>query len=255
MNETSHLESKPTSLNTSTNIKFLDIVFIALGSLGIILFGSFLLFSWANISIFDNDILEDPPLYINVSMAALEGIALLLSIYIFGIRIRQLNWWDLGLRPTNYKWILVAITLVIISIPIIAVVAIIIQYLLGLPYENPQLDFLLPDQFSWAGAFGMLLLGGLIVPFAEELFFRGILYQWLKDKAGVWIGIIGSSLVFGLLHGDLPIAGATFVMGIILAWLFERSNSLWPSITIHIVNNSLKIVLLYLMIALGISVQ
>lgn len=255
MNETNHLDTNQTPLNASTNIKFIDIVFITLCSFGIILFGSFVLLSWANISIFDHDVLEDPPLYINVSMAALEGIALLLSIYIFGIRLRHLNWRDLGLRPTNYKWILVAITLVIIFIPIIAVVAIIIQYLLGLPYENPQLDFLLPEQFSWVGAFGMLVLGGFIVPFAEELFFRGILYQWLKDKAGVWIGIIGSSLVFGLLHGDLPIAGATFVMGIILAWLFERSNSLWPSITIHIVNNSLKIVLLYLMTSLGLSVQ
>jgi hypothetical protein len=142
----------------------------------------------------------------------------------------------------------------LLFIPIIATVALLIQLLLGLPIENPQLEFLLPDKFSWTGALGMLLLGGLLVPFAEELFFRGVLYQWMRHKAGIWIGIIGSSLVFGLLHGEPSVAGATFVMGILLAWIFERSNSLWPSVTIHVVNNSIKIALLYALTAFGISI-
>ena len=108
----------------------------------------------------------------------------------------------------------------------------IIQLALGLPVENPQLDFLIPKQFTWAGAIGMLILGGLLVPIAEELFFRGVLYTWLRDSFGIWIAIPGSALVFGLLHGEISVAGATFVMGLVLAWLYERSNSLWPSITI-----------------------
>lgn len=254
MNETDSYDSyQEPSVKTPT-FNLIDITIITISSLVLILIGSFGLFKWANISIFDTNVFQEPPLYINVSMAAIEGGALLLSIYIFGIRRKNLSWRDLGLNPTSSKWILIAILLVILFIPIIAAIAILIQYILGLPIENPQLDFLLPDQFSWTGALGMLVLGGIIVPFAEELFFRGVLYQWLRDKAGIWIGILGSSMVFGLLHGDLSVAGATFVMGIVLAWIFERSNSLWPSVTIHIVNNSIKIFLLYALIALGVSI-
>lgn len=253
MNESSTFDSNQEASIIAPTFNFFDIVTITISSLVLILLGSFVLFKWANISIFDSNVLQEPPLYINVSMAAIEGGALLLSIYIFGIRRRNLSWRDLGLNPTSYKWILIAIILVVLFIPIIAAIAMLIQYILGLPFENPQLDFLLPDQFSWTGALGMLVLGGIIVPFAEELFFRGVIYQWLRDKAGIWIGILGSSIIFGLVHGDLSVAGATFVMGIVLAWIFERSNSLWPSVTIHIVNNSIKIFLLYALIALGVS--
>ena len=253
MNEYQTVDSNDAPLETNATFKFLDVATIAVGSLGIILIGSFMLFSWANINIFDTNMKQEPSIFLNVSMAALEGIALLFSVYIFGIRRRHMSWQDLGLKSTSYKWILGAILVVIIFIPIIAAVAVLIQYLLGLPYENPQLEFLIPDQFSWAGAAGMLVLGGFVVPFAEELFFRGVLYQWLRNKAGVWVGIFGSSLVFGLLHGEASVAGATFVMGIVLAWVFERSNSLWPSVTIHIVNNSIKIILLYALIAFGVS--
>ena len=122
-----------------------------------------------------------------------------------------------------------------------------------MPYENPQLEFILPVNFSWIGAISMLLLGVFLVPIAEEIFFRGVLYQWMRDRLGVWIAIPGSALIFGLLHGEISVADATFVMGLILAWFYERSNSLWPSIIIHIVNNSLKLLLLYTLIALGIT--
>lgn len=254
MNESNENNSYQESSTAFDTFNFLDIAVITMGSLALIFLGAFVLFMLADINPFEINVVQEQPLFINVGLAAIEGGALLLSIYIFGIRRRGLSWSDLGLKPTSSKWLLIAILLVILFIPIIAAIALLIQYILGLPFENPQLDFLLPDTFSWSGALGMFLLGGVIVPFAEELFFRGVLYQWLRDKTGIWIGILGSSLLFGLLHGDLSLAGATFVMGILLAWIFEKSNSLWPSITIHIVNNSIKIFLLYAFVASGISI-
>jgi hypothetical protein len=97
----------------------------------------------------------------------------------------------------------------------------------------------------------MFLFGGFVVPLAEEIFFRGLLYRWMRQFWNVWPAIIVSSILFGLLHGEISVAGATFILGIILAWLYERSGSLWPSITIHVINNSLKLLILYTLIALG----
>ena len=106
-------------------------------------------------------------------------------------------------------------------IPLLGLIAVLIQKLLGQPVQNPHLYFLVPEGFSWPGAFAMLLVGGIAAPFAEELFFRGVLYRWLRDGFGPWIVAPTSALVFGLLHGDIAIAGASFVIGLVLAWFFE----------------------------------
>ena len=126
-----------------------------------------------------------------------------------------------------------------------------IQLALGLPLGNPQLEFLLTDNISIPGVLIMLVFGGVIVPIAEEILFRGLLYSWLRQNLRIWPAILISSALFGVLHGEISIAGATFLMGIILAWIYEKSTSLWPAISIHIINNSIKLLVLYLMIAFG----
>jgi membrane protease YdiL (CAAX protease family) len=129
-----------------------------------------------------------------------------------------------------------------------------IQLIMGMPIENPQLPFLAPQGFSWFGAISMFILAGLVAPFAEELYFRGVFYQWLRQRWGVWPGILVSSLVFGIVHGELSVAGAAFVLGLILAWIYEQSGSLWIAILVHAINNSFKVLALYLFLALGINV-
>jgi len=99
------------------------------------------------------------------------------------------------------------------------------------------------------GIIGTLLLAGLAVPIAEEMFFRGVLYAWLRSKWGIWIGTIVSSLVFGLLHGSPGMVAATFVLGSLAAILYENSRSLWPAIILHATNNLLVLLLQYLVIS------
>jgi uncharacterized protein len=164
-----------------------------------------------------------------------------------------MSWKDIGILPTSASWLLWAGLTAIIFIPIIGLIAMAIQIALGLPMENPQLEFLVPKDLTWYGILGMIFFGGFVVPVAEELFFRGVLYRWMRQFLGMWLAIAVSSLIFGLLHGDIAVAGATFVMGIILAWFYERSGSLWAPITIHIINNASKLILLYVLLATGIE--
>ena len=196
---------------------------------------------------------QGPSLVYSASLAALEAIALVASIYFMGMRAHDLNWREVGLKPVPRYWLVRAITVTIIVIPIIGLIALGIRYALNLPLENPQMQFLAPKNFSWIGALGMLLMGGLAVPFAEELFFRGVLFVWIRNKLGFWIGAIISAAIFGILHGDISVAGATFVMGLILAWFYENSKSLWPPIMIHAVYNSLELIFLYATIAFGLT--
>jgi hypothetical protein len=187
-------------------------------------------------------------------LAGLESIALVGSFYLLGLRRRGLSWESIGLRPPSSSWIWGAILTSFVFIPLMGVIALLIQRVLGLPEQNPQLPFLAPENLTWVGALGMILLGGLAVPFAEELFFRGVVYLWLRDRLGFWPALLISSMVFGILHGEVSVAGATFVMGLALGWFYEKSQSLWPSIIIHALNNSLKLILLYTLIASGVTI-
>ena len=46
----------------------------------------------------------------------------------------------------------------------------------------------------------LLVTVGLLVPLAEEVIFRGVLYSWLR-RWGVALAVVVSALVFGLFHG------------------------------------------------------
>lgn len=250
-----HLEDElrdPARSKTFT-MGWVDMLFIIL-TIGAILFaGVSLLTLFPGINPTGSTPGNGASLQFNAGLAAVEAIALVCGVYFVGMRRRKMSFTDFGLQPAPSRWMIGAVTVALILIPIIGLIVIFIQSVFGLPAENPQLEFLVPQRLSWDGALGMLILGGVAVPFAEELFFRGVIYRFIRVRWGVLAATLISAILFGVLHGDISIAGATFVMGIVLAWFFERTKSLWPSVAIHITNNSVKILLLYTLIALGVE--
>jgi uncharacterized protein len=198
---------------------------------------------------------EQPTLVLSLGLAALEGIAFLGSIYLLGLRRHDLSWNALGLKNLPHRWRMISILVGLLAIPGSGLIATMVQIGLKLPQQNPQLQFLAPEGFSWSGGVGMLLLGGVIAPFAEEAFFRGVFYRWLRDRWGIPTGIIISSIIFGALHGDVSISIAAAILGAILAFVYERSGSLWSPFIIHFINNSFKILLLYIFLYLGIPIS
>ncbi|MFH0738076.1 MAG: type II CAAX endopeptidase family protein [Candidatus Micrarchaeota archaeon] len=82
----------------------------------------------------------------------------------------------------------------------------------------------------------VLIFAALGAPITEELFFRG----FLTDK----FGIIGSSLLFGMMHvayGSLVEVIGAFLIGVVLAIAFKMSKSITPCILAHMAYNALAI--------------
>jgi membrane protease YdiL (CAAX protease family) len=81
------------------------------------------------------------------------------------------------------------------------------------------------------------IVGGLLGPIAEELFFRGILYGFLR-RWGVIVAIVFSTLIFVLchpMHSGIPVT--RLLGGILFAVAYEISGSLIVPITIHGLGN------------------
>jgi len=230
-----------------------DLIIILLGTGLILIIGAFLIIAIGMLSGLTAEELTQPNMAQSLAAAALEAVALVFGIYLFGLRRKRLGWQILGIKPVSGVWILITLIVSFFAIPLTGLITLLITLVLGLPMENPQLDFLLPDDISLSTAALMLLLAGILVPIAEELIFRGFLYNFLKERWGVWPGVFVSAFVFGLIHGNVIVGVTAFLLGILLAVLYEYSHSLWTSILVHAINNSAKIALLYIVIVLGLD--
>jgi len=90
------------------------------------------------------------------------------------------------------------------------------------------------------GTHGIVLLfvvGGLVSPIAEEVFFRGILYGFLR-RWGVLVALVGSTVIFVLAHAIISGIPLTQVAGgLVFAAAYEVEGNLMVPITIHALGN------------------
>jgi membrane protease YdiL (CAAX protease family) len=78
----------------------------------------------------------------------------------------------------------------------------------------------------------------LVAPLAEELMFRGYLLNLWMTRIGVWLAVISSTLLFGVLHWQNTLFAIP--LGCILALVYLRYDSLWPGILLHALYNLLS---------------
>jgi membrane protease YdiL (CAAX protease family) len=95
----------------------------------------------------------------------------------------------------------------------------------------------------------LLFSGALAVflaPLIEEVFFRGFMYSAIRKNLGPGLAMVISAGLFSLLHtnviGFFPIA----LLGILLAYLYEKTGSLVAPITVHILHNGAILTFLFL---------
>jgi uncharacterized protein len=95
---------------------------------------------------------------------------------------------------------------------------------------------------------GILIFTGVVLaPLVEETFFRGFVYSGLQQKYSWKVAALISSLLFAIAHMQLVALIPTFLMGFVLAYLYQRSKSIWPGIILHLVVNSFAFSMIYLM--------
>jgi uncharacterized protein len=105
------------------------------------------------------------------------------------------------------------------------------------------------NQFQTGGwdRFALLLAGGLLIPFAEEVAFRGLLLRGYERARGPLFAALTSSLLFGLAHGVPAQIAAIFPIAWVLARAAQHSGSFWTGVIIHACNNFFSLLLALLL--------
>lgn len=99
-------------------------------------------------------------------------------------------------------------------------------------------DEIVLDGPALIGSFAVVALLG---PLAEEVFFRGFVLPGLRMRLGVPGALVTSSLIFALFHVDPRVMVPIFGIGILLAWLYHKTGSLWSCFVAHASFNALSL--------------
>jgi membrane protease YdiL (CAAX protease family) len=168
--------------------------------------------------------------------------ALLLAVWVFGVRKYHTRWSAVGLRRSldprafSLPWLALLLSVVFTVLYAVTVESLGMERFLPPPTEGD----ILGEGFSRGLNTSVIVLW---VPFAEELFFRGFLLAALVAPLGPVRAAILSSIIFAFGHLMLGVMVPFFVTGLLLSWLYLRTRSVWPPITAHAAQNLLALVL------------
>lgn len=101
------------------------------------------------------------------------------------------------------------------------------------PNYNTELEQLVKEDYP----FLMILTIGICAPFIEEFIFRGEVYKQLQINFGESISIFVQAIIFAMVHPIALQQIQTFLLGLVLGLVREKSKNLWPSTIIHITSN------------------
>ncbi len=175
------------------------------------------------------------------------GVLLLELMYLLPVAIilawRRVHWRHLGFGKFTLEVVGLGCGLLLIGY-IIILAHNALLYFLGVDTQGDQI-FQIFNQLE--SPIWFFLVGAVVAPFVEEIFFRGFLFQGFRQKYGWLPALLLSSAIFSLAHLDPVSLIPTFVLGCVLTFVYHRSNSLWPGIIFHAAINFTSLCAVYFM--------
>ena len=81
----------------------------------------------------------------------------------------------------------------------------------------------------------------ILAPIAEEVFFRGVVFNaWLRERGRRW-AFIGSAALFAVIHVSLVAVVPIFLLGLALAWIYTRTGNLLAPMAMHATVNGISV--------------
>ncbi|MBW4662024.1 MAG: CPBP family intramembrane metalloprotease [Drouetiella hepatica Uher 2000/2452] len=189
----------------------------------------------------------DPAVY-GLILTSWTGVATLMAFTV-AVRLRLRSLSAFGVRRTSVRWLLIGVG--------VGVVAFVLKSFAILAWIKVTGDTNNVQDVYGDGARGGVLslvlttfFIAVFSPLGEELLYRGIVTNALL-RYGPFVGVVGSTVIFALMHGINNIFPAAVVAGLATAEVFRRSGSIWPGLVVHVVFNLPSFLLMVLFTSTG----
>lgn len=103
-----------------------------------------------------------------------------------------------------------------------------------------SMNSLLGDHFVMT-----LLVVALAPAICEELMFRGYIFSAFSAALRPWAAVLTVSVIFGLYHMSIVKFFTTALIGGVICYVVYRSQSIFPGMMMHFINNALSVVVMY----------
>jgi membrane protease YdiL (CAAX protease family) len=171
----------------------------------------------------------------SVTLVALEPLLVLPVAIVLGRK--RISWKHLGFRRFPWDGMALGCGALLLIYPLVVLHNFLLVQL-GVQTQGDSIA----ELYETLGAPVPILLAGVVLaPLAEEIFFRGFLFPGLRQRYG-WIkAMLLSSAIFAAFHLQPVALIPTFILGCVLAYAYQRSNSIWPGIILHLLTNGLAL--------------
>lgn len=159
---------------------------------------------------------------------------------------RRAGWRALGLREVPPRELGIVLPLFGLSLLSMAVANGTVALLSG-GFDNPQMDILSEEVLAGpVDLVVLLVLMAGLAPLAEEILFRGMIYPLLRKRFAPRAAIVTSAGLFSVAHLIPMLVPGLFAIGLFLAYLRERSGSIWPGVLLHALHNGVTVTIVYI---------
>ena len=169
----------------------------------------------------------------------------------------------LAFRYTGGRDLFLALGVLVLVQSVTILVYVLLSPILGSPQSTLLQELRLTTDLSRLSSADALALGliairaCLLSPLAEELAFRGALFGWIRRHLPALPTILLTSVFFSAIHTyvpfslqtQLPLFSDIFLGSIVVAWVRERTGSSLNTFVMHAVNNSLALIVAYVLVA------
>lgn len=183
----------------------------------------------------------------------LIAVALLGRLFFFFYLLHTIGRLRQGYRLTgigkefSFAWLILAIVLYCISLPLFfylgglnhSLLAVVYSWF-GLVYEahlQTAVYYLLSEEIHTVSKLALLFFAVIGAPVLEELLFRGVIYQALRANFSMIFSALLSGLLFALFHFEIQTILPLAMLGLLLAVIREKSASLILVMIIHSLHN------------------
>ena len=206
----------------------------AAGAILLVVFGTLLLLIIAGIVA---QVAGSVPAPVVILLSVALELLLIFGVWKFGLRRYGRSWNAIGLIPSLNNGALLALLVFLASLALTAVYGFVVTFfdqeiLVPEPLPGDLTETILQRM---VGFFVIVLLA----PFAEEVFFRGFLLPAFANRWGFFAAAIISSGLFGISHVATGSIIPAFMSGMLFAWLYHRTGSLWNTTIAHGAQNAL----------------
>jgi len=174
-------------------------------------------------------------------IVSLGELVMAVPVVVFVFLKRRAGLKELGFRGFGWRALQLVALLLVASYIVNGLYALILAYF-GLEVQGELTAIVAELDSPWWFVVG----AAVVAPLVEEAFFRGFMFAGLRGRYGWGRAALVSSALFALLHGQLTAFLPIFLLGLLLAYLYHATRSLWPGILFHFINNGVAIAVIFI---------